>query len=283
MHKLTTHATDGDANLSTSTLTSEQKTRNENGGKEHRRNADAPRSNGPDFAWPPPIRDAAHAVGTIGRQRCETGDLRARDAHRRDADAPRGGGYETAVMMPALMQTAALCVALLAMLALLPGCALLNESSAAQRADTYDVFTELQFNPRTGQIKAKSSGNDSLRIKGAKFGDNSIDELELVFDRAAVVRAQGERARDMTELMGQQIQLNAEWRMALTESLREIRGIAGDLSSAFAPILGAARSTQTRISTPWGDFERGSNTAGAASPTDGWRGAANATTQPAGR
>lgn len=288
MHNSTKHGTDADATLGTPTHSDPRRT------LAHECEGERP-THALNFANGAAPCDAGGAAGHAARDDAQMAAIRKREADesrdaahqrpkfdRRTGDAPRAGGYETAVMMPALMH-AALPALLLLATTLLPGCALLNESSMSRRADTYDVYTELTFNPRTGQIHAKSSGNDSLRIKGAKFGDNSIDELELVFDRGEVVRAQGQRAKDATELMAQQIALNAEWRMALTESLREIRGIAGDLSATLAPILGAARSTQTRISTPWGDIERSSNRAagsGETPPLPGWRGAA---TQPAGR
>lgn len=140
----------------------------------------------------------------------------------------------------------------LGVLAVCPGCALTNESPAARRADTYDVATSLKLNPRTGELEYVSTGDDAAQISGLKIGDNSVQEIRISQLRSPVVLAQGQRAKDMTELMGQQIALNAEWRMALTETLTQVRGIAADLAPlalAAQQQRAAARPAETAANT----------------------------------
>lgn len=120
------------------------------------------------------------------------------------------------------------------------GCSLLNESSMAKRADTYDPGTEVRIRPDRGEVWAKSTGDDKLVLKDAKFGAQRVGELTVDLKRSPVVLAQGKRAQDATELMAQQILLNEQWRLAAVQLVQELRGMAADL----APLIATVRVTE---------------------------------------
>ena len=140
----------------------------------------------------------------------------------------------------------------LACLFVFPGCALLNESSAAQRADTYDVTTTFTVDPSSGKIRYVSTGDDSLHAEGIEVGGNKIQKIDIEQKRSPVVLAQGQRAKDITDLMGQQIQLNQVWMTATIEALREVRGVVADLAPQIIGLrktiieTDAAREAATR-------------------------------------
>jgi hypothetical protein len=137
------------------------------------------------------------------------------------------------------------------LLLLCPGCALLNESSAAKRADTYDVGTTVEVRAKDGVVRFNSTGDDQFTVKDAQIGDKKIAEMDFKFQRSPVVLAQGQRAKDMTDLMGQQIALNEQWRLAWVQGLQELRGMVAELAPVISAIRASPGVKQT-VQTPLG-------------------------------
>jgi hypothetical protein len=134
---------------------------------------------------------------------------------------------------------------------LCPGCALLNESSAAKRADTYDVGTTVEVRAKDGVVRFSSTGDDQFTVKDAQIGDKKIAEMDFKFQRSPVLLAQGQRAKDITDLMGQQIALNEQWRLAWVQGLQELRGMVAELAPVISAIRASPGVKQT-MPTPWG-------------------------------
>lgn len=144
----------------------------------------------------------------------------------------------------------AVAVCLLA-LAVLPGCTLLNESSAKERAGTYDVATTLEVDPNTGVVSYHSTGDDELSIDSLERDELGVRlaGLQVKQRKSEVLRAQGERAQGIEGLMAQQIQLNAVWGQTLVSTLGELRGIASDLSTLTLEL----RRLQSQTTAPPAD------------------------------
>lgn len=117
---------------------------------------------------------------------------------------------------------------------LLTGCATTNLSSAERRAGTYKAGTVLEIDPVNRRIYVDSSGDDEIEIDKATFpSGTSIEGLKLKMNRSDVVKAQGKRALDMTDLLGQDIPANQIWGDTLIGSINAVGSIVGSVAPSY--------------------------------------------------
>lgn len=122
------------------------------------------------------------------------------------------------------------------------GCAALNVSSAERRAGAYKAGTVLEIDPVNRRIYVDSSGDDEIKISKATFpSGTSIEGLELKMNRSDVVKAQGKRALDMTELLGQDVEMNKIWGDTLIGSIQSVGSIVTSVAPAYMQYQQAAK------------------------------------------
>lgn len=125
------------------------------------------------------------------------------------------------------------------------GCAVLNESSAARRAGTYPPGTSASVTwPSGGRMNFESTGNDKVTMKGLKTrAGDAVDEFTMDFNRSDVVLAQGERAKMITELLGQDIEMNRIWGETWIQTLAQVNQLAAQIMPALVQMKAIAGAT----------------------------------------